>query len=117
MAGRYDIEATPGTTLARVLTWLDTSRNPVDLSGFGARMQVRAISDGTLYADLSTSAGGIVLGGTDGTIALTISGDDTTAFPPGVAKYDLFVTNAAGNTSRLLHGNFTVHEGVTRDGG
>jgi hypothetical protein len=115
VAGRYDFAIITGTTFGRSLLWKNSSGNPVDLSGFSARLQVRGDADpAPLYADLSSETGGIVLGGTDGTIALSISSADTAAFPAGLAKYDLFVTNLASFTSCLLFGTVTIRAGVTQ---
>ena len=114
MAGRYDFEIVPGTTFSRSLVWNDENGVPVDLTGWAAHMQIRTWPLEALAADLSTAGGGIILGGSDGTIALTIAAAVTATIRPGVAKYDLFLTNLTPATSCLLYGDVIVRRGVTQ---
>ena len=100
MAGRYDFTHRQNTTFSATLTWKDA----IGVPDRPDRVVRRACRSGTwpqnaLAADLSTADGSIVLGGTDGTIALTIAAADTAAMRPGVAKYDLLVTNTTPATS------------------
>lgn len=123
-AGRYDMEVDQGTTFRKTITWKDSSSTPVNLTGYTARMQVRAsfTSSGTV-ASLTTSNGGITLGGAAGTVALYISATDTAAFSTAspsqfadafVGVYDLELVSASGDVTRLLHGDFIVNPEVTR---
>lgn len=123
-AGRYDMEVDQGTTFRKTITWKDSSSTPVNLTGYTARMQVRAsfTSSGTI-ASLTTSNGGITLGGAAGTVALYISATDTAAFSTAspsqfadafVGVYDLELVSASGDVTRLLHGDFIVNPEVTR---
>src|ERR1017187_1540988 len=113
MAGRYDFEIVPGTTFSRSLVWNDENGVPVDLTGWSAHMQIRTWPLEALAADLSTSGSGIILG-SGGTIALTIAAAVTAKIRPGVAKYDLFLTNLTPATSCLLYGDVIVRRGVTQ---
>lgn len=113
MAGRYDWTIISGTDFSPSLTWLDSSGQPVDLSGWSAHMKVRGWPTSALYADISTAAGTIGLGGTAGTITLLIAAAVTATIPAGVAKYDLFMTNLTPATSCLLFGDVIVRRGVT----
>lgn len=123
-AGRYDIEVDQGTTFRKTITWKDSSSALVNLTGYTARMQVRAsFSASTTIASLTTSNGGITLGGTAGTIALYISASDTAAFSTAspsnfadafVGVYDLELVSASGDVTRLLRGDFIVNPEVTR---
>ena len=114
MAGRYDFEIVQGETLSRSLLWKDADGTPVDLTGWSAAMQVRDWPLDGLEASLSTAAGTIGLGGTAGTITLNVAATVTAKLKPGVAKYDLFVTNTTPATSCLLYGNVIVRKGETR---
>jgi hypothetical protein len=112
--GRYDFAIVTGTDFSRNLLWRTIEGGPIDLTNWSARMQIRAASDpAPLYADLSSTGTGIVLGGAAGTIVISISAADTAAFPAGVAKYDLFMTDPASATSCLVFGNVTIRAGVT----
>jgi hypothetical protein len=87
------------------------SSGPVDLTGYTANLQIRAFPlSATILFDAS---GDIVLGGTAGTITLTISATDTANFTWWQGVYDLLMTNSAGVSTRLLQGSVTVKPGVT----
>ncbi len=88
---------------------------PVDLTGFTARMQIReSLESTTTLEELTTENGGITLGGTAGTVALLISATDTAALDFSTAVYDLELISGAGIVTRLLYGDITLAEEVTR---
>jgi hypothetical protein len=113
VAGRYDFTIVSGTDLGLTLTWFAVSGSPVDLTGWSGHMQIRAWPIASLLADMTTGGGQIVLGGTAGTIALSLPAATTTLFPAGVAKYDLKLTNTTSSTSVLLYGNAIIRAAVT----
>jgi hypothetical protein len=102
-----------GSTFQRTLTFR-IGRNAVDITGWTARMQVRERyeSDSALVSLVSGS--GITLGGTAGTIAISINAVTTAGFPSGTHVYDLELINTTGEVTRLLEGKFTVTPEVTR---
>lgn len=114
-AAVYNLNIEQGATYTRVLTWKDSSGNPINLTGYTARMQFRrnASSSEILY-DANTTNGKIVLGGTAGTITFTISATDSAAFAFGCAVYDLEIESAGGQVTRLLEGGVEVSLEVTR---
>jgi hypothetical protein len=115
MAAKYDIICDQGATFNRELTWLDDTANPVNLGGYTARMQVRETVDAsTALLSLTTENSRIVLGGTAGTITLTVSATDTAAVPAGEYVYDLEIVSGLGTVTRLIQGCFTVDAEVTR---
>jgi len=114
MAGTYSTTIITGETFGRVITWQDSSGSPYDLTGFSARMQLRTKSGGTLVKELNTTSGGIVLGGSAGTITVSISAADTAALTPQDMVYDLFVTSGSGIVTRLLVGSIPVVKSVTQ---
>lgn len=88
---------------------------PFDLTGYTARMQVRAtIAAASALIDLTSPSGGIVLGGTAGTIAITITAAQTAALTISSGFYDLELIDAGGAVRRLLSGVVTVSKEVTR---
>ena len=103
-----------GTTFRKVLTY-KIGRNPVDITGWTARMQVRERyeADSTLL-NITTENSGITLGGTAGTITLNANAATTAGFITGVHVYDLELINSAGEVTRLVEGKFTVTPEVTR---
>lgn len=113
-AAHHDIIIDQGETFSKVLTWKagSPSLSPVDLTGFTGKMQVRTLA-GNLVVELSTANSRISLGGTAGTITLTIASADTSTLLVGTHSYDLFVTSSGGVSTRLLFGSAKVRERVT----
>lgn len=107
-----------GATFRRRLTWKTGSPAiAVDLTGYTARMQVRAvIEDPVVLVDLTTENGGITLGGTAGTIDLFINDAATSAYmwDAGVFDLEMVAPGANGDVIRLTAGTVTVSPEVTR---
>ena len=115
IAGTYDMVADQGATLSRTITWKDSARAPINVTGYSARMQVRAnVASTTTVLELTTANGRIALGGAAGTVTLTVSAADMTAVPAGRYVYDLELVSGAGVVNRLIMGNFVVRAEVTR---
>lgn len=115
IAGLYNITCDQGATFSRTLTWTDPAKNPRNLTGYTARMHVRTTADATTtLIELTTANSRISLGGTAGTITLTISATDTAALTPGKYVYDLELVSGGGVVDRLIEGNFVVKAEVTR---
>jgi len=90
MAAKYDIVCDQGATFSRQLTWLDDSSSAVNLTGYTARMQVReTVESSSTLLSLTTENSRIALGGTAGTITLTVTAADTAAVVAGHYVYDL----------------------------
>lgn len=114
-AGIYNISADQGSTFARQLTWKDKNSNPVNITNYTARMQVRVtrMSDDIILS-LTTENNRIALGGSAGTVNLTVSAADMTNVVPGQYFYDLELVSSGGVVTRLLKGTFKVSAEVTR---
>ena len=106
-AAAYDFTIRQGATFQRVLTYKDAAGALVNLTGYTGRMQVRR--GNTLLATASVS-----LGGSAGTITVTIPKETTAALPVVEADYDLFLTSAGGLADCLLAGTLTVEGAVSR---
>ena len=115
-AGELDIYIEQGATFRKTLTWKTGSpAMPVDLTGYSARLQVRAkIDDAEPLLSLTTENGGITLGTTDGTIALYLSATDSAAIDWKKGLYDLELTAPNGDVTRLVAGSVEVSFEVTR---
>lgn len=116
MSIRQNITIEQGATFKLPVLWKDTNGVPFDLAGFSARMQVRSThaSTGTLL-NLTSAAGGIVLGGAEFNIVATASATATAALPaPHLAVYDLELVSAGGEVYRLLEGMARITPEVTR---
>lgn len=115
IAGLYNITCDQGATFSRTITWTDSARTPYNLTGYTARMHVRtAAAATTTLIQLTTENSRIALGGTAGTVTLTIAAADTTVLTPGKYVYDLELVSGGGVVSRIIEGNFVVKAEVTR---
>ena len=114
IAAKYDIIADQGATLSRVITWNDSNGTPINLTGYTARMQVRPeASSSTTILSLTTENSRITLGGSAGTITLSVAAADMAAVAAGGYVYDLELVSG-GVVTRLTMGSFTVRAEVTR---
>jgi len=110
----YDISTEQGSSLSRVVTYNDANGAAVNLTGYTARMQVRPrASSGYAYLSLTSSSGGLTLGGTTGTITILVDGSVTSAIPAGNYVYDLEVVNGA-YVDKVMGGDFILSAEVTR---
>jgi hypothetical protein len=113
-ATTYDILIEQGATYSQVITYKDNGV-AVNLTGYTARMQVRAtLEAATALIELTTANGRIALGGAAGTITLSISATDTEALTSGRGVYDLELVSGSGIVTRLLQGVCTISRNVTR---
>lgn len=114
-AGRYDTICDQGATYERTIILRDAGASLLNLTNFTGQMQVRpTASSSTVIKNLTTANGGIILGGSAGTVTLFISAADTSALTPGTYVYDLNLTSPDGKINKPLYGNFQVRAGVTR---
>jgi hypothetical protein len=115
-AFKYTLKINQGETLNQQVVWkVGSTPAPVDLTGCSARMQVRsAVNSPTVLLELSTANGGLVLGGSLGTITFVMNAAATTALTWTQGVYDLEITFADGTVRRLMSGNVQVSPEVTR---
>jgi hypothetical protein len=104
-----------GVDSTRQFIWKDSDGNPVNLTGYTARMQLRkSVSDANVLLELSTSNSGISITGSTGTISLYFKKADTTGVTWVEGVYDLELTSPGGLTTRLIEGTFVLSKEVTR---
>jgi hypothetical protein len=111
----YDIEIIQGQTFSRALVWKDGDGEPIDLTGYAARMQIRRskASPDVLF-ELTTGNGRIAIDGAAGKVTLTITADESAAFTWRRGVYDLELEASDGVVRRLLEGAVEVNREVTR---
>ncbi len=128
LPGTYNITIYQGQTYTQIIVWtagpglagaypnqtpaVGSTPTPVDLTGYTATMQIRAaqLLIAPLYYDAS---GDIILGGTAGTITLSIPPTATEDFTWYNGWYDLFLTSAQGVVTPLLAGTVTIQQAVS----
>lgn len=111
-AGRLDITIEIGATYELSLTWKDANDNPIAMSGYTAKMQIKDRPGGTTLITL-TDASGISLGDSDGSIYITIDSAVTSTFALSKAVYDLKITDTSNKTRRLIQGQVIFSPPVT----
>lgn len=107
--GTYNLQVYAGDSLARTFTFRSGTESGAlfDFTGSTARLTVRRPGDGTALLTL-THADGLVLGGTAGTIALTISPARTAALGEGKYRWAMQVTLSSGVARTYLVGTLLV---------
>lgn len=114
-AAKHDIVIEQGATFQLNLLWKDSGGNPINLTGYTARMQVRRrVNSDTTLLDLTTENGGITLGGAAGTINVIAAATATDDIAEKTGVYDLELVSGAGIVTRLIEGCVTISPEVTR---
>lgn len=86
-----------------------------NLTGYTARLQMRSeIGSSNVLANLTTSNGGITLGGALGTIDLYMSSADTSLINWEDGVYDMEFVAPNGDVIRRMYGTVVVSPEVTR---
>jgi hypothetical protein len=117
MTGTFNWTLEQGTDVNMIFTWTSNG-SPVDLTGYSAHLTVASANataqTRTIYLDLTSAAGGLVLGGTAGTIQIVITNTVTSMlFWQGAAAWDLKLTAPSGKVTRLLQGMVLFSPQVT----
>ncbi len=123
-AARYSFIIEQGATTNIQVTWQDESGS-VNLSGYGARMQIRpTVDSSTVYLSLSSSlqldGTGLNMSGSDGetavqsgSIGIYISAATSSLLSFDTAYYDLEMISG-NEVTRLLEGQVKLSKNVTR---
>lgn len=113
-AGTLDLSIEQGSTYNLVLTW-KVDGTAVNLTNYTARLQARVdVEDTETILSMTTSGGGITLGGVLGTITLDQTATQTALLPAGTYIYDLEMVAGSGTVTRLVQGELIVSAEVTR---
>ena len=111
--GKYNMVCPQGSTFNKQLTYSIDNVN-VNLTGYTARMQVREKHTSTTFQlALNTENGGIILGGSEGTITINIEASATGALIPKEYVYDLELLSGS-TVTRIIEGKFIVTPEVTK---
>lgn len=127
-AGKYSFNIEQGSTVKFDVTYKDSSDDPIDLTGYQGRMQIKDAAGGTTtYLSLSSSLGpcgsGLNFSGstgllppTSGTIGVIISSATSSLLSFNQASYDLEIASGSGDcaiVTRLIEGNIKLIKEVT----
>ena len=127
-AGTYNFTIEQGSTVDFEIAYKDSSNNPIDLTGYQARMQIKNLPGGsitylTLSSSLDASGTGLNLRGssgtnpfTSGTIGVYVAAVTSSLLDFNTAFYDLELVSGTGNTAtvtRVIQGKVTLDKEVT----
>ncbi len=126
-AGRYSFTIEQGATIDFELTYKDSDGNPIDLTGYQGRMQLRpSAGSETIYITLSSSLSpdrtGLNFSGssglnppTSGTIGIFISAYSSSQLSFNEAYYDLELATGSAYpiVTRLLEGQVKLSPNIT----
>lgn len=85
---------------------------PMDLTGYSVRMQVRPdAASREIFVQLDAANGRAAIAG--GTVSLALTAEETGRLTFGDAVYDVLLESAE-NVIRLIEGKATISPGVTR---
>lgn len=107
----YNTEFTKGDTWTRSIIYSIDGVN-VNLTGYSAKLQVKASYAGAALLTLTSPASGITLN-SNGNITMTISAAQSTALGVGVFVYDLQLTAPDTTVATIMAGTMTVKAEVT----
>jgi hypothetical protein len=114
-AGTLDLFVEQGSTFSYTLTLNDDQGNPIDLTGYTARMQLRrTINAPDVLITLTTSNGRIAITPLTGVIVLTIEAAATASLSFQSAVYDLEIESSGGIVTRIIQGKVSLSPEVTR---
>jgi hypothetical protein len=114
LAGVYNIRCDQGSTFQRIITVTQAvsgdTYEPVDLTGYSARMQIRKKFGGTLLIEL-TDGDGLTLGGAAGTVTIDMTAAQTAEITrSGVYDLELVI---GSTVTKVLRGQFILTHEVT----
>jgi hypothetical protein len=110
-----DITIYQGATFNPVYTYKDANGVAINLTGYTAEFQAREqYGSQQPFINLTTSNGGITLGGSAGTITLLMSAAATAALTVLGGVQDLLLVDGSGVATRLWQGALTVNRNVSR---
>jgi len=129
-AGRFDFTLEQGTTTDFEVQYRDNRNNPVDLTFYNGRLQIRPeVGSSTVYLTLSSSLDGIGGSGlnfsgsngstppTSGSIGIYIAATQSAQLDwEGKASYDLEIYSGSGDNqfvTRLLEGKIKLSKEIT----
>ena len=114
-AGLLNLIVDQGSDWYLYITWEDSDGDPIDNTGYSAKMQMRSLPTSTnAELTLSTVNGGITLGGADGVIELHATAVQTNV-SAGFYYYDLELTAPiTGTITRVVQGQINLNAEVTR---
>ena len=128
-AGKYNFKIEQGSTVDFTVQYKDSARNPIDLSDYHARMQIRpSVTSNEIICNLSSSIDtdgtginmtpvdadtALTLPKSSGSLQIVISEASSSQFNFGSARYDLEIVSGSF-VEKIIFGNVTLKKEGTR---
>lgn len=106
MAQTANLDVDQGAAYSVTYLYQDEDGTPIDVTGWGALMQLRTSAGAILILALS-DASGITVGETDGSFLVEMTSEQTMLLNQD-CHYDLLVTESNGNKTRIVEGTVAV---------
>ena len=115
-AGYHHFIIEQGATFGKTLTLKDASGTVINLTGYAsAQMDLRENPEQTNpVLTLTTGNSRIALGGTAGTVTLTVSATETGNLSAQDGVFDLEMTSGSSVVTRLIEGTYSVRRNISR---
>lgn len=112
---KVNLTINQGATFRHKFAWVDKKGRAINLTDFTARMQIRPdVASATVLHELTSATSAIALGATVGTVSLFIDDVTTASFTWTKGVYDIELVAPYGEVFRLVSGNVSVSQEVTR---
>ena len=115
-AGYHHFIIEQGATFGQTLTFKDSSDTLLNLTGYtSADMDLRETPESSSEViTLTTANNRIALGGSAGTVTLTISSADTANLTAGDGVFDLEIVDGSSRVYRILEGTYAIRRNISR---
>lgn len=110
---QVDLALPQGQTWDTSILW-ESDGDPVDLTGWSARMMLRASADAPSPTVSLSTATNTLTAASNGVIGLSYSAISSAAITASTYLYDLEVVNPSGTVRRLMEGRAVVSREITR---
>lgn len=109
---KYNIHIYEGETWGMNLALYDDNDDPVLLTGYTAKMQIRDRPGGTVFKTIDNTSG-ITVNEAYGELDLFLSAEETAEFNFKKASYDIFIYSPADEAVPILCGDVIVERRIT----
>lgn len=111
MAIYANLTADQGSTFISVVTLVDDTNEPLDLTGYTTSGQVRKTYSSTTAIDFTTT---VDTPPTNGQIQLQLTDTQTGGMKAGRYVYDVEIVSGGGTVTRVIEGQLEITPSVTR---
>lgn len=111
----YNFTINQGTDVTVPILLTDADDQPIDLSGYSARMQLRtSVYSDTAVDTLTTENERIEIVALEGKLTLSFPNAITEEYPAQTLVYDIEIQSSQNQVTRILSGKISVSAEVTR---